>query len=236
MNQNLTLTLTLTNPLFTLPQCTLAYFPTSSSSSFLSHCSVFCYFHSHTQFTVSAVRDPQLSSTLVTPTRTRVDSLLDSASPSTLPMAVSSSTDQPVASLMDGSWSTSSVSGTLHPDLNSYYSFFLLLYLEFSYMWHCINHIGVECWCVLFYFIFVYTNFIGLKKKKNLKNWFSFLFFVFLNLKNILYIYIYIYNFICKKFKRYKFQILLGKFSQIFFFFEGDLFTINHWWCGPYRI
>ena len=88
---------------FTHPQCTLTSFPTSSASSFLFHCSVFCYFHSHTQFTVSAIRDPQLSSTLVTPTRTRVDSLLDSASPSTLPMAVSSSTDQLVASLMDGS-------------------------------------------------------------------------------------------------------------------------------------
>ena len=38
--------------------------------------------------------------------------------------------------------------------------------------------------------------------------------------KYTLYIYIYIYNFICKKFKRYKFQILLGKFSQIFFFLK----------------
>ena len=191
MNQNLTRTLTLTNPLFTLPQCTLTSFPTSSSSSFLFHCSVFCYFHSHTQFTVSAVRDPQLSSTLVTPTRTRVDSLLDSASPSTLPMAESSSTDQPVASLMDGSWSTSSVSGTPHPDLNSYYSFFS------SSISRIFLHVALyqPYWCrmlmcfILFYFCLhkLYRFFL---LKKNLKNWFSFLFFVFLNLKNILYIYI----------------------------------------------
>lgn len=82
------------------------------------HCGCCCRFsffsQRRTQLFLSAKPDPS-SSTSATPTPTPADSSPASVSPSTYPMAALSSADQRVACRMDGSWSTSSVSGPQHP-------------------------------------------------------------------------------------------------------------------------